>query len=259
MANKRNWVGILVIVLVFGMMVIGCGDGVGDGGGNVDAKYRGTYKSLAYSGTTSLTTTVYTYIISANKAEYSSSSNGVISSNTIYDEAWTEGQELWVRGNNTRSLHGRFDPSGNTLTIGSRFYTKGNPSYSLNGTWTYSIYKYNFSGSNTSGTFEYYQSDNPYQRGTYTTSNNSMTITITHMSRSRLSSYVVDRSLSQEWYTGNEIMQVYMNPYWAYPAQAQDLLRQQFSTVLNSLYTTSTVLYALDYSLFLDGRTYTKE
>jgi len=31
MANRKNWLGLLVIVLVFGMMVVGCGDG-GDGG-----------------------------------------------------------------------------------------------------------------------------------------------------------------------------------------------------------------------------------
>jgi hypothetical protein len=33
MANKKNWLGILVIVLVFGMMVVGCSNGTTDGDG----------------------------------------------------------------------------------------------------------------------------------------------------------------------------------------------------------------------------------
>jgi hypothetical protein len=82
MTNKKIWLGILAIVLVFGMTVVGCGD---DGGGKVDAKYRGTYKSFAYSGTTSLTTIEYTYIISANKAEYTSKTNGLTPKNNVAD------------------------------------------------------------------------------------------------------------------------------------------------------------------------------
>ncbi|MCL2289279.1 MAG: hypothetical protein FWC34_01030 [Bacteroidetes bacterium] len=34
MANKKFWVGILVMVLVFGMAVIGCDNGTGNGNGN---------------------------------------------------------------------------------------------------------------------------------------------------------------------------------------------------------------------------------
>jgi len=34
MVNRKNWLGVLVIALVFEMMVVGCGDGSNSGGGN---------------------------------------------------------------------------------------------------------------------------------------------------------------------------------------------------------------------------------
>jgi len=40
MANRKNWLGVLVIVLVFGMMVVGCGDGSGSG---TDPALNGTW------------------------------------------------------------------------------------------------------------------------------------------------------------------------------------------------------------------------
>lgn len=289
MANRKLWLRVLTMILVFGMTVVGCdNDSIDNSGGIVDTRYRGTYKSLSYSGTTSLTTTEYTYIISSNKAEYFVSSNGTISTNTIYDEAWTEGQELWVRGTNTRSLVGKFDANGDALTVGTRVYIKGNRSYSLNGTWTSGVYKYCFNGSNTSGTFEYYQIDNPYHRGTYAITNNSITFELTHMGRSRVLSYVGSSS-SQEWYTKEDVKTAYLKPYRdqyqqsynsavslygstyanqyfqsAYGTTDIDQIVQtqygnSIDTNLNSLYTTSTVVYVLNYTLFLDGRTYTKE
>jgi len=50
MKNKKIWLGILVIVLVFGMMVIGCDNGnengnSGSGGSNVDSALNGTWTS----------------------------------------------------------------------------------------------------------------------------------------------------------------------------------------------------------------------
>jgi hypothetical protein len=38
MKNKKNWLGLLVMVLVFGMTVVGCGDGDDDKSTNGDAK-----------------------------------------------------------------------------------------------------------------------------------------------------------------------------------------------------------------------------
>jgi len=40
MANRKNWLGVLVIVLVFGMTVVGCDDG---SGGETDPALNGTW------------------------------------------------------------------------------------------------------------------------------------------------------------------------------------------------------------------------
>jgi hypothetical protein len=286
MENKRFLLGILVMALVFGMTVIGCDNSEGNGGGNVDTRYRGTYQSITYSGTTTITTYEYKYIVSATKVEYTSSTNGTVTTNTIYDEAWTEGQELWVRGNNTRSLIGTFDADGSTLTASSRVYTKaGRENYSLDGTWSYSIYRYYFSGDNYSGNYERYYNNNPYEMGDYYTSNDSMTMTITHLGRSRLSSTYLGSS-SQDWYSRDEARTAYLGYYreqlqrtWdSYGSSAASAFQRTYGTTdlgaiaetnygnqvdnsLNSTYkdTTSTVAYALSSTLFLGGITYTRE
>jgi hypothetical protein len=43
MANKRFWLGMLVMVLVFGMTVVGCDDGSTNGGGGTDSALNGTW------------------------------------------------------------------------------------------------------------------------------------------------------------------------------------------------------------------------
>ena len=44
MANKKFWMGMLVMVLVFGMAVIGCSDGNGDDDGGINANvFAGTW------------------------------------------------------------------------------------------------------------------------------------------------------------------------------------------------------------------------
>ena len=52
MANKKIWLGILVMALVFGMTVIGCDDGNDDGGGggNLDGTWVATGLTLTLSG-----------------------------------------------------------------------------------------------------------------------------------------------------------------------------------------------------------------
>ena len=52
MANKKFWLGMLVMVLVFGMAVIGCGNGDGNGGGyftvtDMPAEFNGQFAWLA--------------------------------------------------------------------------------------------------------------------------------------------------------------------------------------------------------------------
>jgi uncharacterized lipoprotein YehR (DUF1307 family) len=56
MANRKNWLGILVIALVFGMMVVGCDDDStddssgGGGGGSTDPALNGTWVGIYESG-----------------------------------------------------------------------------------------------------------------------------------------------------------------------------------------------------------------
>jgi hypothetical protein len=50
MENKRFWLGILVMVLVFGMTVVGCGDGdVKGNDGGTDPALNGTWVYMQYS------------------------------------------------------------------------------------------------------------------------------------------------------------------------------------------------------------------
>jgi hypothetical protein len=50
MANRKNWLGILVITLVFGMMVFGCEDDSTGGGGSTDPALNGTWVITSYDG-----------------------------------------------------------------------------------------------------------------------------------------------------------------------------------------------------------------
>jgi len=85
-----------------------------------------------------------------------------------------------------------------------------NPSYSLDGTW-YSpdnVYRYEFNN----GNFEYYYNGSPYKKGTYTTQDNYMTMTTTHIGGGIYSSSYTWLDGST-WYSGNEFKQAYMDYY----------------------------------------------
>jgi len=121
MANRKNWLGILVIVLVFGMMVVGCDDdSTDDGSSGVDPALNGTW----------------------------------VNSSVFVDE------------------------DGNVLQTIEYTFNNGNYEF---------VYVYN-------GTRM------PYGKGTYTTSGNKITITITHFYGSRIS-----ESLESKWYTKAEL------------------------------------------------------
>jgi len=303
MKNFIKFFGIAAILAVIGFSITGCDDDagnndvIGDGGGSVNNSYRGTYISESFSGTASLLTYEYTYNVSATKIEYIYKSDGVLSTNTIYDEAWTEGQELWVRSGGTRSLIGKFSTDGTTLTAGTRIYVKSGVAmnYSINGTWHYSVQKYYFDN----GNYELYYNDIPFKMGIYTINDESMTMEITHMGRHGLSSYSTYIDSSKEWYSRDELVNDYVNYFReGYRTSLQtiydnyvnnygvSLANQYFSssygttdidaavekqygstlsqrentinTSANSLYTTSTVTYALRDTLFLGGLTFNK-
>ena len=308
MRNFIKFFGIAAILAVIGFSITGCNDNsgstnnngndiIGDGGDSVDNSYRGTYISESFSGTVSLITYEYTYNVSATKIEYIYKSNGVLSTNTIYDEAWTEGQELWVRGGSTRSLIGKFSTDGTTLTVGARIYVKSSvdTNYDINGAWYYSVQKYNFDN----GNYELFNNDIPFKKGTYTIDDDSMTMEITHMGRYGLSSYSTYIDSSKEWYPRDELVNDYVNycreeyrsslqsTYDNYVknygvSTANQLFNMSYGTTdidaavekqygstlsqlentintyANSLYTSSTVTYALRDTLFLGGLTFNK-
>ncbi|MDR0444155.1 MAG: hypothetical protein LBH44_12200 [Treponema sp.] len=107
--------GILAMVLVFGMTVVGCSDD----DDAIDAKYQGTYTRT--TGTTYIYE--YSYIVSDAKVEYLTKYDGNVITNYVYNEVWTDGAVLWCKENDyTHTRIGTFDSTG--LKVGSNVYTK---------------------------------------------------------------------------------------------------------------------------------------
>ena len=105
----------------------------------------------------------------------------------------------------------------------------------LNGTW-YSagnVYKYYFNN----GNYEHSYNGNPYRKGTYTTTTDSITMTVTHIG-SMYSSYVwLD---SKTWYSRDDFKTAYLNYYrQQYRTQLESQLQQTYDTYV-SLYGVST-------------------
>jgi len=103
---------------------------------------------------------------------------------------------------------------------------------SVNGTW-YSygnVYKYIFN----SGNFEHYYNGNPYRRGTYTTTNDSMTMIITNIGRTYLSSYTTFLTTTKDWYTKDEVKTAYINYY-----------RNQYRTSVQQTYDNYVAVYGV--------------
>jgi hypothetical protein len=78
MVNKRVWLGILVMVLVFGMTVVGCDDGsTNDNGGNTGGTFVLTDIPSAYNGK-------YAYFEAENSSVYIAGCQSIsISTQTI--------------------------------------------------------------------------------------------------------------------------------------------------------------------------------
>jgi len=98
-------------------------------------------------------------------------------------------------------------------------------SYSINGTW-YSygnVYKYIFDN----GYFEHYYNGNQNKKGTYTTTNDSMTMTTTHIGSSNFSSSYTWLDTST-WYSRDEFKRAYVNYY-------RDIYREQYQKTYDDL------------------------
>jgi len=127
MANRKNWLGILVIVLVFGMTVVGCGDG---SGGGTDPALNGTWSSTNEDGV-ELTFNNGNYESKANgtlmgKGTYTTSGNKMTSTGThyMYGSKLCTKADLKALGIPDDQLNRMFAPqtgtysiSGNTLTM----------------------------------------------------------------------------------------------------------------------------------------------
>jgi hypothetical protein len=178
------------------------------------------------------------------------------------------------------------NPSDNNPDSGNKPGSGG-----INGTWYSSgnYYKYYFSN----GNYEYYINANPYNKGTYTTTNDSMTMTITHIGYYFTSSSYTWLNPST-WYSRDEFVDSCVNYYREYyrsnVQQSYDLLvkeygysitnqafnetygttnidsiaeklygetlslyRNQINTSADSLYTTSTVAYSLNGNTLILG------
>jgi hypothetical protein len=98
----------------------------------------------------------------------------------------------------------------------------------LDGTW-YSfgnVHKYYFSN----GNYEYTNNGNPYRKGSYTVTSDSMLMTITHIGSSYLSSYTMLGSST--WYSSYDLRSAYLNYY---RTQYRDQLNAQYgSDTINS-------------------------
>jgi len=165
----------------------------------------------------------------------------------------------------------------------------------LNGTWyTYgNVNKYYFHN----GDYEYTYNGNPYRKGTYTTTTDSMTMTITHIGSYSMSSYTwlePSKWYSREqyktayvnYYSNNyrtQIQQVYDNYVTAYGVTtantyfqsaygtadidsivdsyiARSDIGNSMNASLDQLYTSSTVAYSLKgNTLILGGTSYTRD
>jgi len=79
MKNKRNWLGVLVMVLVFGMAVVGCDNDTTNGGNNggntIINPFIGTWKGQIYSSNYFTFNTNLTFTYTAGGGTYSFNGN----------------------------------------------------------------------------------------------------------------------------------------------------------------------------------------
>jgi hypothetical protein len=158
MANKKLWLGMLVIALTFGMTVVGCDDGSGGSGKEADvwldvtslSQLNGTWKgSFSYSGT---------------MRGYYSEMFG------ITDEEWASSGINEIYGNDTR------------VTINQEYVITFNADAKTMSTSTKATTKY--SGSNIDSIWSYYKDlyelleEESEEEYTVNVSDNEMTVTI---------------------------------------------------------------------------------
>jgi hypothetical protein len=107
--RKKNWLGILVMVLVLGITVVGCDDG---SKGGADTTLNGTWSRESYSITISGNSWTWLYNGTNFSKGTMSYDNSTFTLNRTH--VWSNGG--WVSTNNNTTT-GNYSLSENTLTI----------------------------------------------------------------------------------------------------------------------------------------------
>ena len=124
--NKRSWLGMLAMALLFGMLLAGCSNPTGSDSNDstndktITQSLQGSWKltSSVYSGTTYTVPytipgviTVNSYVYNINATQVKLTLNGT--SEVSYDGCYTNGNQLYYNGANIWT----FQVSGANLTI----------------------------------------------------------------------------------------------------------------------------------------------
>jgi hypothetical protein len=132
MANRKFWLGMLVMALAFGMTVVGCDDGSTDEG-----NYQGTYNVYGYyhhldkklMGWSSLTDPAYASLKAGCPTKIVLSSNSASITGGMYNgqtlSARTSGSTLYATINNTEIVMGTFSSGDFRMTYGLDFASEG--------------------------------------------------------------------------------------------------------------------------------------
>jgi len=126
MVNKKFWLGILVMVLVFGMTVVGCDDDSTSGGSGNDGSLNGTWINTPFSLIISESdyTSKYNGVnYGKGTVSYNGSTLTLKSTHSWVDSSWSPFSE---------TVTGSYSLSGNTLTVSG---IQGRYS-DMNGAWT---------------------------------------------------------------------------------------------------------------------------
>jgi hypothetical protein len=293
MRNTIRFFGIIALVAVIGFSFITCDNGDGGGGGIQggapaittatlpNGAVGTTYsQTLEAGGDTPITWRLDSGALPAGLNLYE---GGV-----IYGTPTAAGTSTFIvkainaAGSGTKPLSVTITGDSGPPILDGTWYSYGN------------VLKYQFNN----GSFEHYNNANPDKKGTYTTTNDSMTMTITHLGSRNLSSFDTYVNLSsEEWYSRNTVRTSYINYQRAVYREMIQGVWDQFSglsfmtpsdafmtmygttnfetimyehynfadvevamdSYLDSLYTTSTVAYSLSVDrLILGGTTYTR-
>ena len=132
MANKRNWMGIRVLILIFGITIVGCDNGsTNDSGNQYDGTWgRGTDR-LVISGTN------YTF-----RQVFGGTLIDVSKGTFIADLSATSGVFAVNQTHDINELNGQLEPNIQTETgtfflVGENtFILAGFLDFPVNGTWT---------------------------------------------------------------------------------------------------------------------------